>query len=332
MAELKACIVGLGETGTSLGLALKAAKASFHVMGHDRNRDRMAIAQRLKAVDKTAWNIHKAVEPADLVILTVPHGELKEMLPLLAETFRPQSLVFILGSALAPAQALASEHLPDEVSYVLGHPILTGIKAPVSERADLFQDGLFCLVPGPETSAEALQIAHNLVQHIGGIPHYLDVSEHDGLIAGVAHAAHLLAAAYMHSAATGAGWQDARKLAGRIFYNATDMTRSPEQLGSTLWANREYVQTWLGILQRELADWQDLLQAESAEPLLQRAEEVYAARQKWEREAALQDWSEDIVPDESTSTGGMVRQMFLGGLGRRRKLPDPDPDSEAPKS
>ena len=330
MAELKACIVGLGETGASLGLALKAAPAPFHVMGHDRDRSRMALAQRLKAVDNTAWNIHRAVEPADLVILAVPHGELEAMLPLLAETFRPRSLVLILGSALVPAQALASEHIPAEVSYVLGHPILTGIKAPVTERADLFKDGLFCLVPGPETSAEALQIAHNLVEHIGGVPHYLDVAEHDGLIAGVEHLAHLLAAAYMHSAATGAGWQDARKLAGRVFHNASDMAHSPEQLGSTLWANREYVQTWLQIVQRELAAWQELLQAEDREPLLDQIEKVHAARQKWLREAALQDWSEAIVPDASATSGGIMRQMFLGGLGRRRRLPGPD--SEDPKS
>ncbi len=324
MAELKACIVGLGETGISLGLALQAAQASFQVMGHDRDRSRMALAQRLKAVDKTAWNIHKAVEPADLVILAVPQGELATMLPLLEETFRPRSLVLILGSALAPAQALASAHIPAEVSYVLGHPILTGIKAPLTERADLFQEGLFCLVPGPETSAEALQIAHNLIEHIGGTPHYLDAAEHDGLIAGVEHVAHLLAAAYMHSAAMGTGWQDARKLAGRVFYHATDMTRSPEQLGATLWANREYVQTWLQILQRELTAWQALLQAEDMEPLLDQTAQVHAARQKWVGEAALQDWSEAIVPDESATSGNIMRQMFLGNLGRRRRLPDPD--------
>ncbi len=321
MADLKACIVGLGETGVSLGLALKAAQAPFQVTGHDRDRSRMALAQRLKAVDHTAWNIHKGVEPADLVVLAVPYGELDAMLPLLAETFRPRSLVLILGSALAPAQNLASKHIPATVSYVLGHPILTGIKAPVTERADLFQDGLFCLVPGPETSAEALQITHNLVEHLGGTPHYLDVSEHDGLIAGVEHVAHLLAAAYMHCTATGAGWQDARKLAGRVFYNASDMTRSPEQLGSTLWANREYVQTWVQILQRELAAWQELLQAEDMEPLLDKAAQVHAARQKWLREAALQDWSEAIVPDTSATSGSVMRQMFLGGLGRRRRLP-----------
>lgn len=329
MAELTACIVGLGETGASLGLALKAASAPFQVMGHDRDRNRMALAQRLQAVDNTAWNIHRAVEPADLVILAVPHGELDAMLPLLAETFRPRSLVLILGSALAPAQKLASAHIPAAVSYVLGHPILTGIKAPVTERADLFKDGLFCLVPGPETSAEALQIAHNLVEHIGSTPHYLDVAEHDGLIAGVEHIAHLLAAAYVHSTATGAGWQDARKLAGRVFYNASDIARSPEQLGSTLWANREYVQTWLQIMQRELAAWQELLLAEDEALLLDRLETVHAARQKWLREAALQDWSEAVVPDASTTSGNIMRQMFLGGLGRRRRLPGAD--SEDPR-
>lgn len=319
MAELRACIVGLGATGASLGMALKETRASFQVMGHDRDRARMGLAQRLKAVDKTSWNIHRAVEDADLAILAVPHSELTEMLPLLAETFKPRSLVLILGSALASAQALASAHIPSTVSYVLGHPILTGIRAPLTERADLFHGSLFCLVPGPETSSEALQISHNLVDRLGGTPHYLDVAEHDGLIAGVEHAAHVLAAAYMRSAASGAGWQDARKLAGRIFHNATDMTRSPEQLSSTLWANREYVLTWIAILQRELAEWEGMLRAEDDAPLREAAESAHAAREKWERAAALQDWAEAAVPDQSVATGSVMRQMFLGNLGARRR-------------
>lgn len=324
MAELRACIVGLGETGVSLGLALKQSQAAFRIVGHDKARTRMGLAQRLKAVDKTAWNVHKAVEDADLVVLAVPHGELPELLPLLKDTYKPQSLLLILASALQPAWELAQRHVPAAVSCVLGHPILTGIKAPITERGDLFQDVLFCLVPGPETAAEAMQVAHNLVEHLGAQPHYLDAPEHDGLIAGVEHIAHLLAAAYMHAAAQGAGWNDARKLAGRAFYHATDITRSPEQLSSSLWANRAYVATWLGIVQRELATWQQALAADDDAELAALAAAVHAARQEWEKSAALQDWGERAQSADAVTSGSMMRQMLMGNLGRRRRPPPSD--------
>lgn len=331
MADLRACIIGLGETGISLGLALKQARAPFHVMGHDKERQRMGLAQRLKAVDKTFWNVHRAVESADLVIMAVPLSELPDLLPLLQDTFKPQSLLLLLSNTLQPVLELAQAHVPDEVSYVLGHPILTGIKAPVTERDDLFRDALFCLVPGPATSAEAMRVAHNLIEHLGAQPHYLDAPEHDGLIAGVEHMAYVLAGAYMNAAANGAGWHDARKVAGRVFYHATDIDPSPAQLSSSLLANRDYILTWLGIMQQELSAWHRILQEGDREALENLAASVHAARTEWEKRAALQDWSEATQSSETATSAGMMRQMFLGNWGaRRRALPNSDDPPSRP--
>lgn len=328
MAELTACILGLGETGISLSLALKRSRASFQIVGHDRDRGRMGVAQKMKAVDRTFWNVHRAVENADLIVLTIPFSELADLMPLLSETYKPQSLVLILASALEPVQALAQEHIPHTVSYVMGHPILTGINAPVTEREDLFDDTLFCLVPGPDTSPEAMKVVHNLIEHLGAKPHYLDAAEHDGLIAGVEHTAHVLAAAYMHAAAQGAGWQDARKLAGRVFHNATDVARSPAQLSSTLRANRTYVMTWLELMQREIGEWRRLLAEDEADALAERVERVHEERYRWIQGAALQDWSEAAPATEMSTSGSIMRQMLLGNLGSRRRRPRPDGDEE----
>ncbi len=329
MAELTACLIGLGETGISLGLALKQAKVPFRVVGHDKDRGRMGLAQNLKAVDKTLWNVHRAVEDADLVVMGLPLAEMTELLPLLTETYKPESLVLILTSVMQSALELARAHVPANVSYVLGHPILTGINAPVTERADLFTDILFCLAPGPDTAEDALRVAHNLIEHLGAKPHYLDAAEHDGLIAGVEHTAHVLAGAYMHAAAQGAGWYDARKLGGRVFYHATDLTRSPRQLSSSLLANREYIVTWLDIMQRELVAWRQLLEAGDEEALTALTEEVHAARMEWEKGAALQEWGETVQTGEGQTSGSIMRQMFLGNLMSRRRLP-PSRDEEPP--
>ncbi len=329
MAELTACLIGLGETGISLGLALKRAQVSFRVVGHDKERSRMSLAQSLKAVDKTHWNVHRAVETADLVVLGIPLSEMTELMPLLTETYRPESLVLLLTSAMQSALDLAREHVPANVSYVLGHPILTGINAPVTERADLFTDILFCLAPGPDTAEDALRVAHNLIEHLGAKPHYLDVAEHDGLIAGIEHTAHVLAGAYMHAAAKGAGWYDARKLGGRVFYQATDLTPSPQQLSSSLMANRDYIVTWLDLMQRELAHWRQVLDRGDQEALDTLASEVHAARQEWEKGAALQDWSTSPPSGSNQTSASIMRQMFLGNLMARRRLPPPGADPDA---
>jgi prephenate dehydrogenase len=50
-------IVGLGSIGTSIGLALRQSEEPLLIVGHDKDPGNAGAAKKLKAVDKTSWNL-----------------------------------------------------------------------------------------------------------------------------------------------------------------------------------------------------------------------------------------------------------------------------------
>lgn len=332
-------IIGLGLTGSSMGLGLQREAGNFEIVGHDKLPEVAQEARKSGAVHRTEWNLFKACAGAELIVLAVPLHELEELLPLLAEEVQPGTLVFAIGGLLQPAIESGARYLPDGVHFVAGHAVIPGVGAAPSARADLFEKAVFALTAGVKTDPAALQLASDFVERVGATPLFVDAYEHDGVIAGVEQLPMLLAAALMRLSAKGAGWREARRLAGRHFAGATDMGSDAEAIFAALQANKESVLMKLRGLQQELAEWQELLEAvepaqnrpnekgkeqaadeegATASRLMAALQDAVQARQTWEAQVILKNWEEQ--PTTSTGIGessGFLRQMFLGGLGSR---------------
>jgi prephenate dehydrogenase len=331
-------IIGLGLTGTSMGLGLQREAANFEIVGHDKMPEAAQEARRLGAVQRTEWNLFKAIAGAELIVVAVPLNELEELLPLLAEEVKPGTLVFAIGNLLQPAIASGARHLPEGVHFVTGHAIISGVGPAPSARADLFEKATFALTAGVKTDPAAMQLASDFVERVGATPLFVDAAEHDGVIAGVEQLPLLLAAALMHSSAKGAGWREARRLAGRRFAAATDLGADAAALLAGLHANKENVLLKLRTLRQDLAEWEAWLEAESVEPvkrdeassdkdaetnpspLMSALNNAVQARQTWEAQSILKNWEEQpSAPAAAAESAGFLRQMFLGGLGNRQR-------------
>jgi prephenate dehydrogenase len=331
MAKPKITIIGLGTTGASMGLALQKEDGNFTIVGHDRDPQAAREAGRLGAVQKTEWNLHNACDGADLIILTVPLSELGELLGHIRSDLKPETVVFANVHVLRPAIALAEQHLLPETHFVAGHPVLVGIGAPLSIRADLFDEVPFSLAAGVHTEPSAVQLASDLIERMGAKPLFVDVDEHDGIVAATEQLPQLMAVALMRLSTHGTGWREARRLAGRRFARATETDASAPQLYGALTANRESLLQRIDQLQAELASWRDLLVAPEADgapdgqqpkdPLLAALEEVVAARETWEAQAYLKRWEDAPTTAAATESKGMFRQMLFGNMmgGRRSK-------------
>lgn len=331
MAKPIITIIGLGLTGASMGLGLQREAGDFEIVGHDRLPEVAQEARRLGAIHRIEWNLFRACEGAELIVISVPLHELEELLPLLAEELKPGTLLFVLGSLLQPAIDSAAKHLPAGTHFVAGHAVITGVGAAPTPRADLFERAVFALTAGVNTEASALQLASDFVERVGATPRFVDAQEHDGIIAGVEQLPALLAAALMHASAGGGGWQEARRLAGRQFAAATEMGRDADGLFAALQANKQNVLLKLTKMRQELAEWQRLLEAEGNEgaapaeegkvnPLLAVLKEAVQAREGWEAQAMLKNWDEQTnTPAAPAESSGFLRQMFLGGLGNRQR-------------
>lgn len=336
-------IIGLGLTGASMGLGLQREAGNFEIVGHDKLPEVAQEARRSGAVHRTEWNLYKAIDGAELIVVAVPLNELEELLPLLAEEIKPGTLIFALGPLLQPAIDSGARHLPEGVHFVAGHAIVSGVGAAPSPRADLFEKATFAITAGVKTDPTAMQLASDFVERVGATPLFVDAYEHDGVIAGVEQLPILLAAALMRSSAQGAGWREARRLAGRHFATATNMGGDAAAMFAALQANKESVLLKLRALREELAEWEELLAAEPVEPVGQKASDkdrdnkdgdaeanrspllraladAVEARLAWEAQTILKNWDEQPTsPAAAVESTGFFRQMLLGGLGSRQR-------------
>lgn len=346
MAKPSIAIIGLGQTGASMGLGLQREEFNFEIVGHDKDP---AVSQRARkegAVHRTEWNLFRACDGAELIVVAVPMSELEDILELLGPEIKENALVLVLTNLLQPAIDLAERHLPAPVHFVAGHPVVTGVGQMPSMRADLFEEAVFALAAGMTTEPNAIQLASDFVERVGATPLFVDAQEHDGIIAGVEQLPQMLAAALMRLSASGSGWREARRLAGRSFAGATELDATPEALYSALTANRENVLLRLRQLRHELAEWQEFLesatpetegatgegaaetaqesaaaQEDEAHPLLAALATAVDAREEWETKAITKNWeSESAASQRTTDNGNFMRQMFLGnfmGGGKR---------------
>lgn len=340
MAKPIITILGLGTLGASLGLALQRSAAQAEIVGHDKVPEASQAARKNNVVQRVEWNLHAACEPASLIVLAMPVGEIAETLDLIREDVQPNALVFVLSDVLQPAAQLIEEKLGGakggQGHAVVGHPIITGIGGLVTPRADLFDKNTFVVAAGASTDPSALELAANFVESVGAQPLFMDPVEHDGLIAGVEQLPQLLGMATVHMLAAAPGWTEARRLAGRTFAQSTDSGRSADNLFAAMRGNRANLLVRLEQFERELAAWKAWLAAEDetedetgdetgdeagGHPLQAAIADSRAERERWAEQAQLQDWAPGLPVAEDSPTPGLFRQMFLGNLGGGKKRP-----------
>jgi prephenate dehydrogenase len=314
-------IVGLGQVGVSLGLALRQSGAASSITGHDRERGAADQAKRQGAVDRVHWNLLAACEEADFVILALPLDAIEETLQAIAPELRAGCVVMDTASVKVPVLAWAEEILPQEVHFVGGNPIPGGVAvdgpAASAAGADLFRGGLFCIIPSPGTDAEAVKLVSDMVSILGAKPLFLDAVEHDGLMAAVDELPALLSLALMETMARQPAWRELRKVAGRRFEVGTRLGSgaSAGEVEAYL-VNRENLLRWIDAFSAGLGSLRQAIAEGDFESLAARAVEAHEARQEW-----LADWTDGKWfegPQIDMPERGSIIDSFFGTFWRRR--------------
>jgi prephenate dehydrogenase len=318
-------IVGLGLIGGSIGLALREAGVVSAVVGHDRDVNVGNQAKKLGVVDRVDWNLISACSKADLVILATPLSAIRETLEIIGPEVRPGCVVMDTASLKAVVLAWAAELLPEQVHYVGTNPILVrAVEGPGGlelARADLFRDGLFCLVPSPRVDDAAVKVATDLVAILGAKPLFFDAVEHDGLLAGAEHLPTVLALGLLETVVLQPSWRESRKVAGVTFERNTCLpSTDPAALADLCVANRENVLRWLDALSTSLASIRQDLAEEQSEALALRFQEVLETRSKWLEERAVAYWDDGLAQEMPPRPS--LLDSLLGGLWGRRPKTD----------
>jgi prephenate dehydrogenase len=314
-------IIGLGQIGASIGLALRQAEVASLVVGHDRQRQVGNEAKRLGAVDREYWNLPASVEHADLVILAMPLGAIRETLETIGQDLHPGCVVVDTASLKGPVMVWAAEYLPEGVHFVGGNPILPasphGTGGLDSARADLFRGGLFCLMPSSSADAQAVKLTTDLIAVLGAKPLFLDAAEHDGLLAGVEHLPGILSLALMETLTRQPTWRELRKVAGPALETATQLATLQSADNSDLFVlNRDNLLRWLDELSVGLDSIRALLAEEEPTVLTERFEAAVQKRLEWLAGREKGDWQEGPRPQMPERTS--MLDALLGGFWRRK--------------
>jgi prephenate dehydrogenase len=324
-------IVGLGQIGSSIGLALKAHGVNVHLVGHDKDPQAGKESQRMGAVDDVKYNLPASVREAKIVILALPLSEVRETLRVIAPDLQEGTLVLDMAPAKATVAAWAKELLPAGRHYVGLTPAINpeylhgtdfGVKAA---RADLFERGLIVVNAPMGTPVNVFNLTMELVGLLGALPLLMDTAEADGIYAGMHVLPQLVAASLLDTTVDQPGWQEARKLAGRPYAAVTagaayhdDVT----SLAEIAIDNRENVVRLLNAYITSLINLRDEIEENDREAVLRRLTEAWKGRVRWLDERVAAEWLKGEAQEiDAPSFGDRVNQMLFGSMLMDRQKP-----------
>lgn len=321
-------IIGLGQIGASIGLALAQHKNIVFTVGHDIDLAVERAAQKKGAVEKIEHNLPKAVKDARIVLLALPVHQVRETLEFIAPDLKNGTVVIDTAPIKSEVAKWAQDILPDGCHYVglvptVGPEFLqetgTGLD---SAKADLFSKSIFLVDAPAGAPGEAVEMVSNLVQLLGATAMLTDIVESDGLMVSTHLLPQLVSVALLNATVDQPGWKDGRKLAGRAFIAATSAMQKDdaESLQMLVLHNRENVARSLNTMIMALQILRDDIEmgnVEGVKDLLQAAQE---SRTNWLNERTSANWVEmQREPVNYPSTSERLFGRLLGGRAKNKK-------------
>jgi prephenate dehydrogenase len=258
-------IIGTGVVGTSIGLALHQAKASFEIVGHDRDLNKAGDSKKSGALDRVEWNLPAALDDAAVVIVATPFSAIEEVFKQISPYLGAGTIVTDTAVLKTPVLAWAEQHLPREVRFVGGHPIVDVNSLVTKPSVDLFQGVNYCLTPGSSADTASIDQMSRLAEALGAQPLFIDPTEHDSHVASLSQVPAVLSAALLAIVTRNPAWRDGQRLASSAFADVTSQSaRGPVEVAAAWRANQEILLTWLDLMRIEIDEFARLIKDDPA--------------------------------------------------------------------
>jgi prephenate dehydrogenase len=314
-------IIGLGQIGASMGLALAAHKDAILRVGHDKNPSVEREASQKGVADKMEHNLPKAVRDAKLVVLCIPLSQVRETLEFIAPDLKKGTVVLDTTPIKADVQKWAKEILP-EGCYFVGlvpainpeflHDFQFGLTAA---QPDLFSNGLFLIDAPYGTPEEAVTTAIDFVRLLGAEVVFADPIESDGLMSTTHLLPQLVAASLLNATIDQPGWQDARKVAGRAYATVTAGLAYQDEIDSLRLSalhNRAGVVHALDVTIAALRGLRDDIENGNDDGIAMRLESALQGRKRWLSERTSAEWVKS--PQTEARDYPSFSERLFGGI------------------
>jgi prephenate dehydrogenase len=325
--KIQMTIIGLGQIGASIGLALADKSDLIHRVGYDLNPKVMHTAQKQGVVDKTASYLKEVIETSDVVLMAIPTNEMQAMMGKIVPLMKKGAI--LLDTALSKERVAnwAAQLLPEGCSYVGLTPVInpeylvhtsSGIE---SARVDLFHNGMIAVSSPPEAEPKAIKFAADLTRLLDAKVLFADMLEVDSVMSATHTIPRLMAAALLNATVNQPNWRDAGRMAGRAYAEVSgpiEHLGRPATLASNALQNRDHVLRVLNSVIASIEILRDDIAAEDADQLTQRLERASESREQW-----WKDRHPDADPKRKrTIEGPSISSMLFGEMlrpDRRRR-------------
>ncbi len=256
---MRIAVLGVGLIGGSIGLAARR-RLEADVAGFDPDRELLARAEELGAIDSVHQSAAAAVEGAELVFCAAPVTALPGLAAEALDAAGEDCAVTDVGSVKRDVIAA----LGSESRFIGGHPLAGAETAGVENaRDDLFEGARWYLTPTPNSGGMLYDRVQRVISEIGARPQAIEAETHDRLMATVSHLPHVLANVLVTQATTALS-EEAEHLpeVGPSFRDATRVAGANPAIWPDIFAgNREAVASEIDGVIARLGETAELLRA-----------------------------------------------------------------------
>ena len=254
-------VIGVGLIGGSFASALKAKGHNAEIVGYGRSESNLKRGVELDVIDRYETSIDEAIKGSELILLAVPVGTIKEILPHLKSALESGAIITDVGSTKGSVVAAVSDlfgEIPPR--FIPGHPIAGTEKSGVDAAfPELFNDRRVILTPLNNSDADALETVRALWSLTGAEVSEMSVERHDNVLAATSHLPHILAFTLVDTLANLEEHEDIFRYAAGGFRDFTRIASSDPQMWHDISLNNR--DALLTIIERFQSDLQGLTQA-----------------------------------------------------------------------
>lgn len=319
-------IIGLGQIGTSIGLALAKHSENLNRIGYDKSLEIQNKAKGLGAFEAVKFNLPSAIENADVVLLCLPLDQVEETLKNISPDLREDAVVMDFSPQKTAVYKMFQAHIPAGRHYIglvasiNAHHLDESARGIEAAHADLFEGATIGIASPTGTSSDALKLASDLVGLLGAQPIFLDMLEADGMEITAHIFPQVISAAMLNATVGLPGWTEARRFAGRPFSQSTSALGSDtiEALAQALLNNPLAASSALDNAIGALTHLKAAIQKGDQDGLKRRLELALDDRETWLSERLRAEWDPTSVKPSYATGGEFFKRIFLGERSPRK--------------
>ncbi|MCX6053512.1 MAG: prephenate dehydrogenase/arogenate dehydrogenase family protein [Chloroflexi bacterium] len=321
---LQITIIGLGQVGSSFGLALAPLKDKVFRCGHDADPARGKRLEKEGAFDKIFYHLPESVQDADVVLLALPVDQIEDTLKVIAEDLKTGAVVIDTSTAQAGVRTWAKRYLTAERQFISMTPVINAayldekMDECMTGHADLFNSREMILTADSSTHSETIDLAVDLARVVGARVLFSDLLEADGIFAKIEVLPKLVSSALLMATIDQPGWKDARCFTSRSFLRSTEAVEyidEKDQPAITAMLNQENTLLSLNAMISALGEIRDLVRENDQETLTRVLKNIGEARAEWLEQRRSGNWEErsgKTFPARASLFGSLLSNPMKG--------------------